>query len=317
VSARSAIPPSRPRARTGQALVVLAACGALAWYAASSPSTARSTTTTTSSSSVTSTTRPPAEQLGWTAVTRNHGVIVVDRRSFTLADGNLVTVFRFRAGEVRFDLHAGSSDPPGIAAAVGPAGGPRISPAEAPLIVAAFNGGFKRAARSGGFELNGRVFLPILGGRASLVIDANGSARVGVWGAGLPLPGEHVESVRQNLGPLVVAGRLSPQINDLAAWGSTLGNVPAVARSALGQDASGSLMFAASMHALPADLGIALLHAGAVRAMELDINPEWVQLGSTPHPGGALVAGIPNQNRPGDQYQVGWTRDFVTVLAAS
>jgi hypothetical protein len=29
-----------------------------------------------------------------------------------------------------------------------------------------------------------------------------------------------------------------------------------------------------------------------------------------------LVAGIPGQNRPGNQYQVGWTRDFVTVLAA-
>jgi hypothetical protein len=314
VSARSSIPPSRPRARTGQALVVLAACGALAWYAVSSPRTSR---TTPPSSSVTSTTQLPAAQPGWTVVTRNDGVIVVDRRSFTLADGNVVTVFRFRAGEVRFVLHAGSSDPPGVAASVGLAGGPRISPTEAPFIVAAFNGGFKKASRSGGFELNGRVFVPIRRGRASLVIDASGSAQVGVWGAGLPLPGEHVESVRQNLGPLVVAARLSPQINDLAAWGSTLGNVPAVARSALGQDAAGSLMFAASMHALPADLGIALLHAGAVRAMELDINPEWVQLGSTPHPGGALVAGIPNQNRPGDQYQAGWTRDFVTVLATS
>jgi len=49
--------------------------------------------------------------------------------------------------------------------------------------------------------------------------------------------------------------------------------------------------------------------------MQLDINPEWVQLDSTPHPGGVLVAGIPNQNRPGNQYLVGWTRDFVTVMA--
>ena len=123
-------------------------------------------------------------------------------------------------------------------------------------------------------------------------------------------------SVRQNLQLLVKDAVLNPHVNDLAAWGSTLGGVSAPARSALGEDASGNLLFAASMRALPADLGIALLHVGAVRAMELDINPEWVQLESAPHPGGTLVAGVPNQRRPGNQYSTGWTRDFVTVLAA-
>jgi len=50
--------------------------------------------------------------------------------------------------------------------------------------------------------------------------------------------------------------------------------------------------------------------------MELDINPEWVQMDAAPAPGGALAAGIPGQNRPSDQYLAGWTRDFITVLAA-
>ena len=59
-----------------------------------------------------------------------------------------------------------------------------------------------------------------------------------------------------------------------------------------------------------------LISAGAVTGMELDINPEWVQLASATTPGGTLSPGIPGQNRPGDQYQVGWSRDFVTVLAA-
>ena len=50
--------------------------------------------------------------------------------------------------------------------------------------------------------------------------------------------------------------------------------------------------------------------------MELDINPAWEQIAVAPSPGAPLTAGIPGQHRPANQYQLGWTRDFVTVLAA-
>ena len=69
------------------------------------------------------------------------------------------------------------------------------------------------------------------------------------------------------------------------------------------------------MSATPADLARALVHAGARTAMELDINPEWVQLDVARRPGGPLTAAIPGQNRPADQYLLGWARDFITVLA--
>ena len=49
--------------------------------------------------------------------------------------------------------------------------------------------------------------------------------------------------------------------------------------------------------------------------MELDINPEWVQLDAAGRPGDALTAEVPGQFRPSDQYLAGWTRDFFTVLA--
>jgi hypothetical protein len=49
--------------------------------------------------------------------------------------------------------------------------------------------------------------------------------------------------------------------------------------------------------------------------MELDINPEWVQLDIARSPGGPLAAAIPGQVRPARQYLAGWTRDFFTVLA--
>jgi hypothetical protein len=49
--------------------------------------------------------------------------------------------------------------------------------------------------------------------------------------------------------------------------------------------------------------------------MELDINPEWVQLDVAGSPGGPLRAAIPGQHRPAGQYLTGWTRDFIAVLA--
>jgi len=51
--------------------------------------------------------------------------------------------------------------------------------------------------------------------------------------------------------------------------------------------------------------------------MELDINPEWVQLDVAHRPGGPLTAEVPGQYRPADQYLVGWGRDFFTVVAAT
>jgi hypothetical protein len=194
--------------------------------------------------------------------------------------------------------------------------GPSIGPDETAVLLAAFNGGFESTAGAGGFELNGQVLFPVQTGMASLVIDTSGSARIGVWGSSVPVPGEQVASVRQNLPPLVVGGQPSPAVGDIASWGATLGGGVAVARSSLAEDGAGNLLYAASMSALPVDLADALVSAGAVTAMELDINPEWVQLAWAATPGGSLTPGVPGQNRPAGQYQVGWTRDFVTVLAA-
>jgi hypothetical protein len=48
--------------------------------------------------------------------------------------------------------------------------------------------------------------------------------------------------------------------------------------------------------------------------MELDINPEWVQLDVASRPGGPLRTAVPGQIRPADQFLWGWSRDFITVL---
>ena len=227
-------------------------------------------------------------------------------------DGALVTVATF-LGPVRYVLHDGSGDPGPVA---GLRAGPAVTGAERARLLAAFNGGFRLAAGVGGYMQEGRVLSPLRPGLASLVIDRSGQARIGVWDRGVPAPGEAVYSVRQNLPPLVLHGRPTAASADWGLWGATLGGGAYVARSAVGQDAAGDLIYAASMSAVPADLASVLASHGARIAMELDINPEWVQLDVAHRPGGPLVAEVPGQNRPADQYLVGWSRDFFTVVAS-
>jgi len=92
---------------------------------------------------------------------------------------------------------------------------------------------------------------------------AGGHARIGVWGCGLPAPGEAVYNVRQNLPPLVLKGRPTAAAAEWTLWGATLGGGAYVARSAISQDAAGDLIYAASMSAVPADLASVLASHGA------------------------------------------------------
>jgi hypothetical protein len=231
------------------------------------------------------------------------------------ADGSVVTVAVFR-GPVQYVLHNGSGDPgPGYAALV--RAGPAVGGAERRHLLAAFNGGFLLRSRAGGYEQEGHVFRALRHGLASLVIGRSGQARIGVWGVDVPVPGEAVYSVRQNLWPLVEGGQPTAEAARWWRWGGTIGHAEYVARSALGQDASGDLIYAASMSTVPEDLAVALARSGARIAMELDINPEWVQLAVAHTPGGSLHAPIPGQVRSPTQYLTGWTRDFITVLAPS
>ena len=235
-------------------------------------------------------------------------------RHIRMPDGNRVTLARFR-GPVRYVLHSGSQDP-GRAALAAVHAGPRVGRRERRRLLAAFNGGFKLSAGVGGYEQEGHVIRRLRRGLASLVISRSGQASIGIWGRGEPPPGGAVFSVRQNLTLLVAHGRVRPAARHWGRWGATITGGEFVARSAVGENSAGHLIFAGSMSASPADLAGALVRAGARVAMQLDINPEWVQLDTARKPGGRLRAAIGGQIRPADQYLTGWRRDFITVVAA-
>ena len=308
----------RPLLTSVGAALLLASCssgGLLADQGGPSKTSASPPTSSTTTAIPPTTTTTVPEEPGWTTLSTGPRGIAIDERTFPQPDGSQVTVARFLFNHVDYSLHVGSQDPPTANAAIGPDSGPAVSGAEQPLLLACLNGGFKVNAGAGGFEVDGQVLVPLSAGLASFVIDTAGLGQVGVWGQDVPAPGIPVTSVRQNLPPLVVGGQPSTQVADVAMWGATLGGGAVVARSALGEDAKGDLLYAASMSTLPVDLANALVTAGATSAMELDINPNWVQLATAATPGAPLVAQVPGQSRPADQCQAGWTRDFIAVLS--
>ena len=215
--------------------------------------------------------------LRWTPAAVVHGRTAVWLRRVAAgagsAPGATVTLLRFNQSLLRLQLHAGSVDPGGSWRH-----GPQVIEPEIHTLVAAFNGGFKFSYAAAGFELDGRVVRSPLHGLASVVTYANGRSDIGAWGVDVPSGRSAVVDVRQNLVLLVDHRRVAADVAScvLACWGDTVGNVLDSARSGLGITASGELVWAGGEQLSVAALGDALVAAGAVRAIELDINPFWV-----------------------------------------
>ena len=191
-----------------------------------------------------------------------------------LAQRSGVTLMRFDRERMHLTLHAGSSDG-GVA---GWTYGDEITPREIHLLIAAVNGGFKLTHNDVGFMSGGQVAIPLKAGLASIVTYTDGTTDIGTWRAGVPSSGKTVFSVLQNQRLLVDRGVAAATVSDcvIACWGETIGSQTSVARSGLGITASGQLVWAAGEQLLPAELASALIDSGAVRAIELDINPDWV-----------------------------------------
>jgi hypothetical protein len=188
--------------------------------------------------------------------------------------------------------------------------------------VAAFNGGFRMQDAQGGFYLHGRTAQPLRIGAASTVIYDNGRVNIGAWGSEVRM-NSHVQAVLQNLVPLVDAGRVAPDAtyNDHRIWGNTLGASTVVARSGLGVTADGAVVYVAGPALTAKTLAESLQRAGCVRAMTLDINPEWVTFNLYSHPDPANLSHVdatklyPQMQRSATRY-IGPTRearDFFTV----
>jgi hypothetical protein len=87
-------------------------------------------------------------------------------------------------------------------------------------------------------------------------------------------------------------------------------------RSGIGIDANGNLIYAAADSQTVGSLAEILIRAGAVRAMQLDINSFWVSLITYAQPGGGSPTNLlPSMNRPASRYLTPDDRDFFAVYA--
>lgn len=226
-----------------------------------------------------------------------------------------VTLMRFDQHALRLELHPGTAEPGGG----GWAYSNRIAGGEMRRVVAGFNAGFKFSYGSQGFMENGRTAVGLGGGLASIVTYRDGTTQIGTWRNGVPAPGRRILSVRQNLSPLIDHGAAAPDLESCveACWGATDGGRFYVARSALGITASGELVWAAGASLSPAGLARALIGAGVRRAVELDINPEWVDGFLYEHRRGGphAVGMVPGQNVIAGRLLRPYSRDFFTVVA--
>jgi hypothetical protein len=217
---------------------------------------------------------------------------------------------------------------------VSPGGGPYkytapVSRTAASSLVAAFNGGFKMEDAHGGYYTEGRLIDPLVRGAASLVIYANGSVTVGAWGSDVAMT-PSVVAVRQNLFPLVVNGRPSARASTRTwrVWGGTCPCGPGQHgvdhqwRSGLGVTADGALVYVVGPLLDPLQVADLLVRAGAVRGMQLDINPSWPVFASfRPATADGLAAPsngtslIDTPRGPATFFSPAYARDFITMSA--
>jgi hypothetical protein len=159
--------------------------------------------------------------------------------------------------------------------------GGRVPDAQRSAPIVAFGGGFESIHfQEYGGVWAGRTVVPLAEGIQTLAMDADGKPMMGPWGA---LPADRVVEARQNLPPLLHDGRIPDNIGwlnvgtlqarfttdehhrrvyaDVHTW-----------RSAAGLTAEGDLVYVAGARLTPAQLAAALLAAGAIEGMQLDIN---------------------------------------------
>ena len=181
-------------------------------------------------------------------------------------------------------------------------------------LLATFNGGFKAAARAGGFVVNGHVDEPLQPGLATIVEKRDGSLEIVRWAN--QFPANTLILARQNLLPLVWNGVASPAVTQPWRWGEPLHGVAAVWRTAIGLTGRGDLVYVAAPDQTAESLAAIMVRVGGVRALQLDINPEWPSLITYRHRGGRdPVAVVPNPQQTPYRYLVPDARDFFAVYA--
>jgi hypothetical protein len=192
-------------------------------------------------------------------------------------------------------------------------GSGEVPPGKRRRLVATFNGGFPLETSNSGLIYRGRVKEAMVNGIATIVRYRDGRTDIVRWDHGPGAP-KDVWFAKQNLPPIIYEGKLNQNLSDGPEWGETVNNATRVWRSGLGIDAHGDLMYAAANYQTVESLAKVLQRAGAVRAIELDINEDWTSFISYRRPGAAEPSNLlPEMFRSPERYLTPDERDFFAV----
>ncbi len=229
----------------------------------------------------------------------------------------LVTLLQVDLRVARLHIVAGTAQPGGPRGLAGAGVIPGVNWSQDRLL-AAFNGGFKYTDGAYGLMSGGTVYVPPVWGAATVALTSAGHVIMGSWGLDQRLTGANggLTAWRQNGALLIDHGRIAPLTQDGAAWGLTILNRAYTWRSGIGLTRRGTLLYAAGDALSAATLAQALHAAGAVTALQLDINPFWVRAFTYGQNAAGQLVAAPldlGMHGTGVEYLNGDARDFFYV----
>jgi len=185
------------------------------------------------------------------------GVLVIDKR------------------RIHLKMVGGTAEPGGDRGVKGPGVIPKD---DLSRLLVAFNGGFKGPHGSYGMVANGKEYMRMRNGLATVCVQKDNTIRMGEYGRDFTWE-DSFEACRQNVILLVDKGEVSKRTtegNDTWGYVNVNSSEFITWRSAVGVTKDGDLLVAAG-NSLSADtLAKALRAAGAYYAMQLDINGPYI-----------------------------------------
>ncbi len=219
---------------------------------------------------------------------------------------SIADIVFFKPGETSLHLVCGTQEPL-------PGGTGRIPSCDRGSVVMAFTGGFKYRHDHGGMALAGKVLRPMKNGLGTLVVFRDGRIKIARWGRDWTRVTPQMRDVRQGF-MLVDNGSFcsNPLFNIYAQDKETY-----VRRSALGVTRQGALVYATGNDLSADGLARAMIAAGVVSAVHLEMNLSRVLCGVPEHRNGKLVF-EPLSQRCCDPRSLAGTRerDFMYVTRA-
>ncbi len=235
-----------------------------------------------------------------------------------IRDYAIVSILKMDMRKLSIGIEAGTYYPGGTRGVFGPGFVPKVIQ-QSNLLVAVFNGGFMEKDGHYGMAIGNKTYVPLRKGLATFLVHSDGKAQI------IDYQGQLFDSsvigIRQNGTFLIKNGTITSFVeNGIDTWGRTTTNSMYTWRSGIGITAEGNIVYAVGNSLVPQTLAKALQEAGAVDAMQLDINPYWVRfilynpLGNGTYSYYSLLKDMYNG---GYAYLHGYNKDFFYVYKKS